>query len=289
MNDLDREIRRAFHELVAAAPPPPVTPGLVAPRRADEHLNGRRMFAVAASVVLIVAIGIGVLAQLDSGTETIAPIDGTRPSTATTSPGPAPSTTPSASTTPATSPTTSAETTSPPTPASTNSPVSPTTDDYVVVAGPTMPEITEPPPSVGQQYDGIYFAYLHEGPLPEDPLRLRFDVLQAFSGAACADRFGPDAASICTPIGTDLTGPVAQIELKVTEVPVSVRSLGSETNHRISGAELIALVNGATPGPGAPEGFAFSGGFGFLLTFDGGTLTRLDQPAAPASGPPSQP
>ncbi len=283
MNDLDREIRRAFDELVDAAPPPPLSPSVVVTRPLEDHRIGRREFAVAASVLLVAAVGLGVLAQRDRGSDTISPIDGTRPSTVTTPPPTAPSTTLSSTpSTPSSAPsTTGTETTDPPTSTPTpTSSVEPSTGDYVVVDGQTMPEVTEPIPAAGQPFDGTYFAYLHEGALPEDPLRLRFDVLQAFSGAACADRFGADAASVCTPIGTDLAGPVAQLDLAVTEVPISVRSLGSDTNYRIAGTELIALVNGAEPSPSAPDGFAYSGGFGFLLTYDEGTLTRIDQPAA---------
>jgi hypothetical protein len=62
---------------------------------------------------------------------------------------------------------------------------------------------------------------------------------------------------------------------------VSVRDLNTEASYRISGAELVALVHGAAPATSAPDGFAFSGGFGFLLTYDAGRLVRIDQPAAP--------
>ena len=144
-----------------------------------------------------------------------------------------------------------------------------------------MPGSTEPIPAPGEAYDGIYFAYLHEGAGPEDPRQLRFDVLQAFSGTDCAIRFGDQAPSVCTPIGTDIAGPTDRVDLTVTEVAVSVRDVNRDASYRISGEELVALVYGAAPATSAPDGFAFSGGFGFLLTYDAGTLVRIDQPAAP--------
>ena len=64
---------------------------------------------------------------------------------------------------------------------------------------------------------------------------------------------------------------------------MSVRDLNRGASYRISGEELVALVYGAAPATSAPDGFAFSGGFGFLLTYDAGTLVRIDQPAAPDS------
>lgn len=159
-------------------------------------------------------------------------------------------------------------------------PTSTATAEYEGVAAPPMPGTTEPVPPPGEAYDGVYFAYLHEGPGSEDPERLRFDVVQAFSGVDCAIRFGDEAPQVCTPIGTEPTGPTARVEPAVTEVPISVRDVNSQASYSISGEELLALVRGAAPAASAPAGFAFSGGFGFLLTYDAGVLIRIDQPAA---------
>ena len=71
------------------------------------------------------------------------------------------------------------------------------------------------------------------------------------------------------------------MDLTVAEVPVSVRELNSQASYSISGRELLAQVHGASPTASAPAGFAFSGGFGFLLTYDDGVLIQIDQPAAP--------
>jgi hypothetical protein len=164
---------------------------------------------------------------------------------------------------------------------STTSTSVPLVGEYEVVAGQTMPGSTDPIPAPGEAYDGTYFAYLHEGARAVDPQHLRFDVVQAFSGADCAIHFGAEAPLLCTPIGTDLAGPVDRLELAVAEVPVSVRDLNGQAHYSISGRELVALVHGAAPSTSAPAGFAFCGGFGFLLTYDAGVLIRIDQPAPP--------
>jgi predicted dienelactone hydrolase len=162
-----------------------------------------------------------------------------------------------------------------------SSTVEPVVGEYELVAGQSMPGSTESIPAPGEVYDGIYFAYLHEGAGTEDPQHLQFDVLQAFSGADCAIRFGDQAPQVCTPIGTDLTGPTVRVELAVAAVPVSVRDLNSQASYSISGGELVELFHGAGPAASAPTGFGFSGGFGFLLTYDAGVLIRIDQPATP--------
>jgi hypothetical protein len=217
---------------------------------------------------LIAAVGVAVLVQRDDMGDTVSPRDEPEPSTVA-------ATSPPGQSAPTTTPDRSVESTVP------TSSVAPVVGEYQVVTGQTMPGSTEPIPAPGEVYDGIYFAYLHEGAGSEDPQQLRFDVIQAFSGADCAIRFGDEAANVCTPIGTDLPGPTDQVDLAVTEVPVSVRDVNSEASYRISGEELVALVYGAAPATSAPDGFAFSGGFGFLLTYDAGTLIRIDQPAAP--------
>ena len=274
MNDLDREIRRAFDELLASAPPPPLGPSRSLQPSSHDGRAGRRRLAFAASLVLIGAAGIAVLTQRNTPDDTLVTLDEPQPSVVDTTAPPVPS---APTTAPVEGPDESVESTTPPTSA-----VEPVPGVYEVVAGQPMPATTAPIPAAGEAYDGVYFAYLHEGGPPDDPRQLRFDVVQAYSGADCAVRFGADAPNVCTPIGIDIAGPTAQVDLAVAEVAVSVRNLNSDASYRIPGDALIALVNGAMPAPPAPDGFAFSGGFGFLLTYDAGTLIRVDQPADPA-------
>lgn len=272
MNDLDNEIRRAFDELVNAAPPPPAAPSRIVSYATDRDPRGSRLLAVAASVLLVAAVGVIAYAQRNGGTQTITTSDEPGSSeVATTQP-----------------PEESApviirvETGGSPEPV-TSVELAPHVE-YEATSVPSFPGTTDPVPAPGEEYDGIYFAYLHEGVGPDDPLRLRFDVVQAYTGQDCVDRFGDDSPNACTPYGTDANGPVGQLDLAVTEIPISVRDISSEASYRISGTELLALVSGATPSPSAPDGYLFSGGYGFLLTFDNSTLTRIDQPGAQESG-----
>jgi len=268
MNDLDNEIRRAFDELVNAAPPPPSAPSPIVSSVTDSDPRGSRLLAVAASVLLVALVGTIAYTQRNGGTRTITTSDEAGSSEVAT-------TRPREESEPTLF---RVETGGSPEPV-TSVELAPD-GEYEVISAPLLPGTTEPVPAPGQDYDGMYFAYLHEGTGPDDPLQMRFDVVQAHSGQDCVVRFGADSPDVCTPFGTDVNGAVGQLDLAVTEIPVSIRDIGSEASYLVSGNELIALVNGATPSPSAPNGYLFSVGFGFLLTFDNGELTRIDQPGA---------
>ena len=129
MNDLDREIRRAFDELVDAAPPPPLSPSQ-SPRRSSKHGHaGHRALAFAASLLLIVAVGVAVLAQRNSVEDTFLPLDEPLPSQLDTASPPVQS----ASTA---TPAESVDGTAP------TSTVEPVAGEYEVVAGQAMPGST---------------------------------------------------------------------------------------------------------------------------------------------------
>ncbi len=266
MNDLDNEIRRAFDELVNAAPPPPSAPNSVVAFRADPDPRTPRLLAAAASVVLVAAVGMITYTQRTGRSETVATSERTAPSASVATPPPV-------QTEP---PLIRDETGGSPEPAT--SVESADVEEYEVVPAPWLPGTTEPVPLQGVAYDGVYFAYLHEGPGPEDPRALRFDVLQAFSGQDCLDRFGNDGPGICTPFGIATDSTTGRLDLGVDGTVVTVRDVNSTANYRISGTELLSIINGEPPASSAPDGYGFSGGFGFLLTFDHGTLTRIDQP-----------
>ena len=275
MNDLDNEIRRAFAELVDAAPPPPSAPNPVAPFRVDGDPRTSRILAVAASVLLVAALGMIAYTPRTDRFGTVTMSEGSAP--------PAPAATPTPTPVQTEPPLIRIETDGSPNPVISVELAD--VEEYEVVTAPSAPGTTEPVPLGGESYDGVYFAYLHEGPGPDDPTALRFDVLQAFSGQDCLDRFGNDGPDICTPFGIAIDATAARLDLVVDGTVITVRDINSTASYRISGTELLSVVNGEPPAPSAPEGYGFSGGFGFLLTFDNGTLTRIDQPGDPQLSP----
>ncbi len=263
---LDLEIKRAFDELVAAAPPPPrfdATPAAEGAHRRND--SRRRPMAIAAAVITVFG-GVAALGAL-----------GERPTTSEPAP-----VDPSRSTSVATSPTNEAQADIAVTPDTAPSvlvePSDPIGVDYEVVATPALPATTQPVDTDVDAFDGVYFAFLHEGPLPQPSQSLRFDVVQIFSGQDCLDRFGSGAESVCIPFGIDLDAPTAQVDIDVVAVPVTVRNASSDLSYRISGVELRSLFTGNPPAATSPDGFAFSSGFGFLLTYDNGTIVSIDQP-----------
>jgi hypothetical protein len=276
---LDHEIKRAIDELVQCAPPPPGFPAsdLFALEPAPTRLGRPRVLVgVAALALVVIAGGLGVLSQRPGG-PTLQPADtgegpeATLPSTPPTTvvasvPLPAP---------------TVVSTTQPP---STTQPEPPQTTlepsgEYAPALPTPMPGTTESPDGPSDAFDGTYFGFLHEGPLPDVPGSVRFDLVQAYSGDDCLARFGDSASQVCTPVGVSLDGPTAQVDVQADQVEIVIRDVNSDLSHRVSGAELLGLINGQPPATGAPADFVFSGGFGFLLTFDQGTVIRIDQPS----------
>lgn len=262
---LDHEIRRAIDELVHCAPPPPSFPGR------DLHVpvpihgrDGRTrvLLAVAAAVVVIVG-GLGVLSQRPGAD--LQPSGTVGISEATLLPA-APNTVAT---------TLTPSTTQPEQPSTTSEP----TGEYAPAVPTPMPGTTKSPDGPPDAFDGVYFGFLHEGPMPEVPGTVRFDLVQAYSGVDCITRFGDSAPQVCTPIGVSADGPTSRVDVPIDAVPIVIRDANGDLSHRVSGTEFLGLVNGNRPAVGAPVDFVFSGGFGFLLTFDQGTLVRLDQPS----------
>ena len=56
----------------------------------------------------------------------------------------------------------------------------------------------------------------------------------------------------------------------------SVVDAATQQSYRVSGPELYRLISGEQPAAGAPDGYFYSG-FGYLVTFSGGKITRLEQ------------
>ena len=281
--ELDHEIKRALDELVQCAPPPPSGPGdVLRPLGSARSSRITRAVALAAVVLVVLAGGLALTSQRPTpdSLRTSGTIGGTESDTTVSSESDTTVSTDSISPVPSIAPTTTAEpatTTQPPT-TSVGATAGPS-GEYEIVAPTVMPGTTESPDGPVDTFDGIYFAYLHEGPLPEEPGSIRFDLVQAFSGEDCIVRFGAAAAQTCTPIGTPLDGPTARVDVQTDAVAVTIRGANSELTYRVSGAELLRLVNGQRPAAGAPvDFFAFTGG-PFLLTFDQGTVIRIDQPS----------
>ena len=270
MNQLETEIRRAFDELVAAAPPPPTAPSSILPFPVAEDSRNFRLLAVAASILVVAAVGATAFVLANDPKETLVPSDppapseGTGPVAASTAPAPTP-----------TEPTLIREVDGGPAPVT--SVVLAPFEEYELATAPLFVTATEPVPVEGAAYDGVYFAFLHEGPQPDDPLALRFDVIQASPPTDCSEQFGTP----CTDYGIDPNGSVDQLDLRVDAAVITVRDGNRPDHYRISGAELVSLIYGGEPAATAPDGYTFSGGSGYLLTFENGTLTRIDQPADP--------
>ena len=276
---LDHEIKRALDELVQCAPSPPTGPGaLPRPLRTTRTPRVTRIVALAAVVLVMVAGGLALSSQRSTpdSLRTAGTVD-TSGGTASISPAPsiAPTTTVAQ---PTTMQSDAPITTQPDTPTTTQPTIAGPIGEYEIVVPTTMPGTTGSPDGPVDRFDGGYFAFLHEGPLPEEPGSIRFDLVQAFSGEDCIVRFGAAAAQTCTPIGTALDGPTARVDVATDAVAVTIRGANSELTYRVSGAELLRLVNGQPPAAGAPVDFAFTGG-PFLLTFDQGTVIRIDQPS----------
>jgi len=264
---LDEEIKRAIDELVQCAPPPPSFPGN--DLHAAEAINGRDgrtwvLLAVAAAALVVIVGGLGVLSQRPGSTD-LQPSATVRNSEATLPPA--------APTTVAT--TLPPSTTQPEQPSPTVAP----TDEYAPTVPSPMPGTTESPDGPTDGFDGTYFGFLHEGLPPDAPGAVRFDLVQAYSGDDCIAHFGDDAPHTCTPVGVALDGPTARVDVLTDAVSIVIRDANSDLSHRVSGPEFLGLINGQPPAVGAPVDFVFSGGFGFLLTFDQGTLIRIDQPS----------
>jgi len=276
---LDHEIRRALDELVQCAPAPPSRPGDM-PRsiRLERPRRITRVVALVAVVLVMLSGGL-VLTSERATPDSLRTSDtngGTEPDT-TVSTGPDTTvSTDSISPVPTAASTTTA---APVTTTQSAPPTTGTTGEYEIAAPTAMPGTTESPDGPTDDFDGIYFGYLHEGPWPEEPGSIRVDLVQAYSGEDCIARFGAAAAQTCTPIGIPLDGPTARVDVATDAVAIAIRGANSEFTYRVSGTELLRLINGQRPAAGAPvDFFAFTGG-PFLLTFDQGTVIRIDQPS----------
>jgi hypothetical protein len=151
------------------------------------------------------------------------------------------------------------------------------TSEYQPVASPTLPAATQPVTAGNVHPDGIYYASISEGgdPPPADG-SVVFEVVQLFTGQECVDHFGDDDEDACVNDYGVETDPTSYVEVPLDGLFISVVDAATQQSYRISGDELGELLVGGDPSPGAPADYVYSG-FGYLLTYQGGEVTRVEQ------------
>lgn len=221
------------------------------------------------------------------------PSSGTDASTVTTATTTtaAPESTIAATTTSAAATTTAAETTvpetDPTTPESEPATSAPTTEaptttaassgEYEQVPSPSVPAETAPVDASDNHPDGVYYASVSEGGDPPPAAgNVVFELVQLFTGQACIDHFGDEDEDACVGDYGVETDPTSAVEIDLDSVFISVVDAASKQSYRISGSELNELLLGGDPAAGAPADYLYSG-FGYLVTYQGGAITRVEQ------------
>jgi hypothetical protein len=160
-------------------------------------------------------------------------------------------------------------------------PAGPAIGPYVPVDAPTFPSRSAPPPTGDTWPDGDYYVVVRGAAADAPTPRLAVTIYQLLTGpdaiaAAQADGVGLDSDVYIPP------DPAADRDIELTaELPISVaRPDRPGVSYAISGGELVRLVGGAAPEPGAPEGYRYVE-FPFLVTVQGGRPTAVHQLWAP--------
>jgi len=189
----------------------------------------------------------------------------------------APATTTTEATTPETEPaTTAAPTTAAPTTDVTTPDTTPS-GEYVSVPGPSVAGQTAPVDASNNHPDGVYYASVSEGGDPPPATgNVVFELVQLFTGQACIDHFGDEDEDACVGDYGVETDPTSSVEVDLDGVFISVADAASKQSYQISGAELNELLIGGDPASGAPADYLYSG-FGYMVTYQGGVITRLEQ------------
>lgn len=149
--------------------------------------------------------------------------------------------------------------------------------EYAKVAAPVVPAQTAAIRADNTHPDGVYYATVTEGgdPPPADG-SVVFELVLLFTGDACATHFGPEDEDSCVNDYGVETDPTSTIEVPLADEYITVADAATQESLKISGAELYGLLHGDDPSVGAPEDYLYSG-FGFIVTFAGGEVTRLEQ------------
>ncbi len=171
--------------------------------------------------------------------------------------------------------TTAAPTTTTAAPA-TSSTAAPTTTAAPVVLyapadPPTVPEATTEIPADNNLPDGVYYGVARTGEAPG----VVMEMTQLLTGAACvawAERTGESCDNDYAVVGD----PQAYRPVPDDAFVTVARADGPGTSYRIDVAELLRLVQGETPAAAAPAGYTWTP-FPFIITLEGGRITRLEQ------------
>lgn len=267
---------------VAAVPPvPPVAP--VAPA-AVRHVvpvvpapvGDRRRWVIPVAAVLSVAAGIGGALAITSGDDaasgTTRPntVATTRPAVTTSDPASSTSTSEAGTTTPLTAASTTAA------PPSTAAPTSAAPVETFALYSPVptvdfalVPTRLEPPASASDPIaDGRYFGFARA---PVDASGLpSIDLQPAFFGQDCENEAAADGQECFPPYVRNSDPYLVALD---PDAFVSVNNSDINRNLRITVAELLNLVEGGDPSPGAPDVFTF--GFAFIVDVTDGKAVRL--------------
>lgn len=150
--------------------------------------------------------------------------------------------------------------------------------EYVPVESPTPPSASERvTESGGTIPDGMYYASVSEEVDPEVPVgSVVFEIVQVFTGPACIEHFGEEDEDACVNDFGVETDPTLSVLVPLDGQFISVVDAATQQSYRISGNELHDVLLGAIPSAGAPADYLYSG-FGYLVTFEAGKITRLEQ------------
>jgi hypothetical protein len=151
--------------------------------------------------------------------------------------------------------------------------------EYQRVKGPDVPAVTAPITEASSLADGVYYGIIVDGgdPPPAEGSSV-FQLLQLFTGRACAEHFGPDDTESCLNDYGVEPDPVQFVEVPLvgSDIEITVADAESKRSYRISSSELYALLHGDEPAIGAPKGYAYAG-FGYIVTVQGGDVVKAEQ------------
>jgi hypothetical protein len=153
---------------------------------------------------------------------------------------------------------------------------------FVAVAGPAVPDVTDPidPAWVDPRSsallaidEGTYWATVTgEGTDDSGARYVTFRLVQAFFGAACTAQFGDDSCD--NDLGT-LESPSGTMPMFLGAGRTTVSDPSTQQSYEISGDTLFDLVAGSTVA-GAPADFLYLP-FAFLLHVQGGQIVSAEQ------------
>jgi hypothetical protein len=158
---------------------------------------------------------------------------------------------------------------------------------FVPVAGPAVPDQTDPidpawvDPATQELLDvadGTYWATATgQGTADGGAQFVTFKLVQAFFGSACTARFGADSCD--NDIGT-LETPSGTMPMFLGAATVTVADPMNQQSYAISGEQLFSFLADPTNAAGAPDGYVYVP-FAYLLRIEGGQIVDADQVWSP--------